>query len=305
MAKATKTRRPAPALAPTAAEQEALRRQMDESRQAARATAQARREARAAAERAARRRRTILSAAAGLIATALVAGGLFFWYSYTHPGESYPDQGNEHIASADAPHAPYNSDPPTSGPHLSSLMAWGVYTETMKSEEFVHNLEDAGVITGRGVGVGGAAGGSVVELEPERGCDRPCMVDQAAASAPASPSASGVPVSMTSQVTSGTVERRGDLAARPPRPPRGAARVDGAEVHLQHAPARRPRWGAFRRGSRRRCSVTPGQRPFSACRATSCAPPPGRRCDPSPAPRRRAPRDPCHRGAGPRCPCAS
>ena len=146
MAKATKTRRPAPASAPTVAEQEALRRQLDESRQATRATAQARREARAAAERAARRRRTILSAAAGLIATALVAGGLFFWYSYTHPGESYPDQGNEHIASADAPHAPYNSDPPTSGPHLSSLMAWGVYTETMKSEEFVHNLEDAGVI---------------------------------------------------------------------------------------------------------------------------------------------------------------
>lgn len=44
------------------------------------------------------------------------------------------------------PHPPYNSDPPTSGPHAPGLARWGVYTEPVPKELQVHNLEDGGVV---------------------------------------------------------------------------------------------------------------------------------------------------------------
>lgn len=44
------------------------------------------------------------------------------------------------------PHPPYNSDPPTSGPHTSGLAQWGVHTEPIPKEMQVHNLEDGGVV---------------------------------------------------------------------------------------------------------------------------------------------------------------
>jgi hypothetical protein len=57
-----------------------------------------------------------------------------------------PDQGNRHVASASEPHEPYNSDPPTSGPHLAYLAPWGVHTRPVPPELQVHNLEDGGVL---------------------------------------------------------------------------------------------------------------------------------------------------------------
>jgi hypothetical protein len=62
------------------------------------------------------------------------------------PGTRMPDQGNVHIASIDSPHEPYNSDPPTSGPHLSYIAPWGVHTRPIPKELQVHNLEDGGVM---------------------------------------------------------------------------------------------------------------------------------------------------------------
>lgn len=62
------------------------------------------------------------------------------------PGESFKSQGNVHLASLVAPHVPYNSNPPTSGPHMSSVAAWRSYTEPVEDEYLVHNMEDAGVI---------------------------------------------------------------------------------------------------------------------------------------------------------------
>jgi hypothetical protein len=43
------------------------------------------------------------------------------------------------------PHPPYNSDPPTSGPHAPGLAQWGIHTEPVPKEMQVHNLEDGGV----------------------------------------------------------------------------------------------------------------------------------------------------------------
>ncbi|MBI2203422.1 MAG: DUF3105 domain-containing protein [Candidatus Rokubacteria bacterium] len=56
------------------------------------------------------------------------------------------DQGNRHIASATSAHEPYNSDPPTSGPHLGYIAPWGVHTRPISPELQVHNLEDGGVL---------------------------------------------------------------------------------------------------------------------------------------------------------------
>jgi hypothetical protein len=62
------------------------------------------------------------------------------------PGRQLPDLGNLHIATAETAHEPYNSDPPTSGPHLPYIAPWGVHTRPIPPELQVHNLEDGGVL---------------------------------------------------------------------------------------------------------------------------------------------------------------
>ena len=62
------------------------------------------------------------------------------------PGTKLPDLGNRHIPTAETPHEPYNSDPPTSGPHLPYIAPWGVHTRPILPELQVHNLEDGGVL---------------------------------------------------------------------------------------------------------------------------------------------------------------
>jgi hypothetical protein len=62
------------------------------------------------------------------------------------PGTSVPLQGNTHIASPDAPHIPYNSNPPTSGPHVNFIARWGIHSTPVPKEFQVHNLEDGGVV---------------------------------------------------------------------------------------------------------------------------------------------------------------
>lgn len=60
--------------------------------------------------------------------------------------ESLSSQGNTHIAFGSLSPIPYNSTPPTSGPHYDNLVAWGMYDEPQRYEHLVHNLEDGGVI---------------------------------------------------------------------------------------------------------------------------------------------------------------
>lgn len=62
------------------------------------------------------------------------------------PGKSMPLQGNDHIASIKSPHKPYNSNPPTSGPHVGNVARWGIHRTPVPKELQVHNLEDGGVI---------------------------------------------------------------------------------------------------------------------------------------------------------------
>jgi hypothetical protein len=54
-------------------------------------------------------------------------------------GQSAPTVGRDHISAGDA-HAPYVTDPPTSGPHASAVSS-GFYDTPIADENIVHNLE--------------------------------------------------------------------------------------------------------------------------------------------------------------------
>lgn len=83
-----------------------------------------------------------------IILMVLIVGGAWAWKELSKPlpGQSLPSLGNEHIDSIDTPHEPYNSTPPTSGPHMGGLADWGVHQDSVPEELFVHNMEDGGVI---------------------------------------------------------------------------------------------------------------------------------------------------------------
>jgi hypothetical protein len=86
-----------------------------------------------------------VGAAVGVVVVAVVA---YFAYRAVAdlPGTLVPSQGNAHVQLATDPHAPYNSDPPTSGPHLPYLAPWGIHTTPIPKELQIHNLEDGGVV---------------------------------------------------------------------------------------------------------------------------------------------------------------
>jgi len=61
-------------------------------------------------------------------------------------GEAVPAMLTQHVLQGEQ-HDPYNSAPPTSGPHYGFTFApWGVATQPIAPEVFVHNLEHGGVL---------------------------------------------------------------------------------------------------------------------------------------------------------------
>jgi hypothetical protein len=92
-----------------------------------------------------RRNRTVLMVMCALV-VATVVGYFAYRAAADLPGTKMPDQGNLHVASEAVPHAAYNSDPPTSGPHLPYIAPWGIHTRPISKELQVHNLEDGGVM---------------------------------------------------------------------------------------------------------------------------------------------------------------
>jgi hypothetical protein len=93
-----------------------------------------------------RRGLTLGMSIAGVIVVAAAIGWFAYRASADLPGEKFTDQGNEHIQTASDPHVPYNSEPPTSGPHLPYIAPWGIHTRPITNELQVHNLEDGGVM---------------------------------------------------------------------------------------------------------------------------------------------------------------
>jgi hypothetical protein len=76
-----------------------------------------------------------------------VIGGLAYrTLTKEYPGRTVPTLGNQHVTSWETPQVPYNSRPPTSGPHLPSIARWGIHTQPIPDALQVHNLEDGGVL---------------------------------------------------------------------------------------------------------------------------------------------------------------
>ena len=95
--------------------------------------------------RPAKRRRTAIAVVVTVLAATVV--GYFAYRAQANlPGVQFADQGNLHVPSADTLHVQYNSEPPTSGPHLPYIAPWGVHTRPIVRELQVHNLEDGGVV---------------------------------------------------------------------------------------------------------------------------------------------------------------
>jgi hypothetical protein len=82
----------------------------------------------------------------GAVVVAVVVGYFAYRAAADLPGQKMPDQGNLHIQTETTPHEAYNSDPPTSGPHLPYIAPWGIHTRPIPRELQVHNLEDGGVV---------------------------------------------------------------------------------------------------------------------------------------------------------------
>lgn len=92
------------------------------------------------------RRWLTVAVAAAVLIVAVVVGYFAYRAQADLPGTRMPDQGNRHIQTAEEPHEPYNSHPPTSGAHLPYIAPWGIHTRPIAPELQVHNLEDGGVL---------------------------------------------------------------------------------------------------------------------------------------------------------------
>jgi hypothetical protein len=111
-----------------------------------------------------------------LLVGAFIIVGLGWYLARPRPGQPVPNLGNAHIASVDSPHAPYNSIPPTSGPHLGNIAPWGISDGPIPDESQIHNLEDGGVMVQYWCGDGTD---QLSGLDYQAGC--PELVDQLSA----------------------------------------------------------------------------------------------------------------------------
>lgn len=84
--------------------------------------------------------------------TILIIGVLVFVKS-SQPAESLigvkrESQGQQHVQQGQ-PHEVYTSQPASSGPHYSDAsapIAWGIYSEEVQPEVYLHNIEHGGVV---------------------------------------------------------------------------------------------------------------------------------------------------------------
>lgn len=83
----------------------------------------------------------------GAMVVGLVGFLVFQEVTKEWPGIAMADQGNRHVATVEEEHIPYNSSPPTSGPHLGGGLApANIYGQQQADELQAHSLEDGHVI---------------------------------------------------------------------------------------------------------------------------------------------------------------
>ena len=84
-----------------------------------------------------------------LVGTLLLVGAGYWAYGQWATGsrgEFVASLGNRHVGPHEVGLTKYNSDPPTSGPHLPAIARWGIHENPIPKELQVHNLEDGGVV---------------------------------------------------------------------------------------------------------------------------------------------------------------
>jgi len=60
-------------------------------------------------------------------------------------GEKMADEGSAHVARGDS-HLPYNSNPPTSGPHWAGVAGPGIKNEPVPDELVLHSMEHGAAV---------------------------------------------------------------------------------------------------------------------------------------------------------------
>jgi hypothetical protein len=99
-------------------------------------------------ERERRRRQLTIGAWVGAVVVFVGVLAYLTWQQArpkVQPGTAVPVMGAQHIPLG-ATHEPYNSDPPTSGPHYEQPAEAGFYEQAPADEALVHNLEHGHVI---------------------------------------------------------------------------------------------------------------------------------------------------------------
>ena len=83
----------------------------------------------------------------GVLAALVLAGLGYVGWQLSRPklGIAVPEMASPHIQIGEQ-HEPYNSDPPTSGPHYVQPAEAGFYDEALTDEQLVHNLEHGYVV---------------------------------------------------------------------------------------------------------------------------------------------------------------
>ncbi len=80
----------------------------------------------------------------------VVLAGIGFWIykiaTVVPPGIRMEEQGREHVNPQEVASFQYNSNPPTSGPHLATWVKAGVFDTPQSEGELIHSLEHGYVI---------------------------------------------------------------------------------------------------------------------------------------------------------------
>ena len=85
-----------------------------------------------------------------VIVVLAVIGAFVFVFTRPAPerkrvGEAIPEQGREHLTQGSTQHPPYNSNPPTSGPHWPQQAECKIYTQEVPDEAAIHSLEHGAI----------------------------------------------------------------------------------------------------------------------------------------------------------------
>ncbi len=79
-----------------------------------------------------------------VVIIAIVVGVLIWFGIYATtppPGKQMADQGRKHVSAEEVAKYSFNSNPPTSGPHLESWVKAGIYKTPQSEGELIHSLE--------------------------------------------------------------------------------------------------------------------------------------------------------------------